>query len=106
MIKTFSEYYHGWRDGDQSHPGYAELVSDLVEHFRIGDSIVEENEKKDFIRLYEAIGKLKEILLSFDEFSGNEILPECDAQDYRRMYENLCKASHENNNTNDDIHNG
>jgi type I restriction enzyme R subunit len=48
-----------------------------------------EEAEKDFIRLYGAILRLRNILTSFDDFEGNEILSERDFQDYQSIYIDL-----------------
>ena len=58
--------------------------------------------------MYGAILKVKNILSTFDEFAGNEILSERDVQDYHSMYINLYNEIRGKNkcdaeNVNDDI---
>ncbi len=108
LLKTYDEYYNGYKKGDKDIPGYAELVDDLQEKFPVGEQIIGEQNQKDFIKLYSAILKVKNILSTFDEFSGNEILSERDVQDYHSMYINLYndfrgKSKGDNENVNDDI---
>ena len=72
------------------------------------NQIIGEQNQKDFIKLYGAILKVKNILSTFDEFAGNEILTERDVQDYHSMYINLYndfrgKNKGDNENVNDDI---
>lgn len=55
-------------------------MDDLQEKFPVGGQIIGEQNQKDFIKLYSAILKVKNILSTFDEFSGNEILSERDVQ--------------------------
>jgi len=52
----------------------------------VGEQIVGEQNKKDFIKLYGAILRVRNILTTFDEFAGNEILTERDVQDYHSAY--------------------
>ncbi len=85
LLKTFSEYYYGF-DGK---PGYEELVDTLTRQFPLGPQIKGEDEKKEFIRLYGAILRLKNILASFDDFEGKEILSDRDFQDYQSRYIDL-----------------
>lgn len=63
--------------------------------------------QKDFIKLYGAILKVKNIISTFDEFAGHEILTERDVQDYHSMYINANdfrnKIKGDNENVNDDI---
>lgn len=86
LLKTFDEYYNGYNDGKKDVRGYKEMVEELLERFPIGVPIISEDAQKDFIRLYGAILKLVNILRSFDEFAGNEILSDRDFQDYHSMY--------------------
>jgi type I restriction enzyme R subunit len=108
LLKTYDEYYNGYKKGDKDIPGYADLVDDLQEKFPIGEQIIGEQNQKDFVKLYSAILKVKNILSTFDEFAGNEILSERDVQDYHSMYINLYnefrgKNKGESENVNDDI---
>ena len=108
LLKTFDEYYHGYHDGKKEVTGYKALVHELLEKFPIGQLILGEENKKAFIRLYGAILKLLNILRSFDEFEGNEILTERQFQDYHSMYiemynEFRSQSQGDSENVNDDI---
>lgn len=108
LLKTFDEYYHGYNDGKKEIIGYFELVNELLEKFPIGIAIIGEEAKKEFIRLYGAILKLLNILKSFDEFEGKEILSDRDFQDYHSMYIELynefrTQGGGDRENVNDDI---
>ncbi|MDZ4121869.1 MAG: hypothetical protein U1C33_05575 [Candidatus Cloacimonadaceae bacterium] len=74
----------------------------------MGEQIIREQNQKDFIRLYGSILKLRNILTSFDDFIGKEILSERDIQDYHSMYIDLYNALRKSvkgdaENVNDDI---
>ncbi|MDM1064796.1 type I restriction endonuclease subunit R [Myroides odoratimimus] len=86
LLKTFDEYYYGYNDGKKDIKGYEELAQELLERFPIGVHILGEEAQKEFIRLYGALLKLKNILNSFDDFAGKEILSDRDFQDYHSMY--------------------
>jgi len=108
LLKTFEEYYNGYLSGEKKIPGYVELVSELVEKFPLGVRIIGEENQKDFIRLYNNILKVRNILSTFDEFVGMEILSERDVQDYHSMYIDLYNEFRGRNkgdseNVNDDI---
>ena len=108
LLKTFDEYYNGYRDGDKVVPGYVSLISELTSKFPVSEQIIGEQNQKAFIRLYGAILKAKNILSTFDEFTGKEILSERDVQDYHSMYINLYHEFRNRNtgdaeNVNDDI---
>ena len=108
LLKTYDEYYNGYKNGEKDVPGYADLVDKLQLNYPVGEPIVGEQLQKDFIKLYSAILKVKNILSSFDEFEGNEILSKRDVQDYHSMYINLYnefrgKNRGDSENVNDDI---
>jgi len=86
LLKTYDDYYNGFTHNGEYKPGYKELIEELAKHFPLGEAIVGEEARKDFIRLYGAILRLKNILTAFDDFAGNEILPDRDFQDYQGMY--------------------
>lgn len=86
LLKTFEEYYFGFKHEGKPVRGYKDLVEELLTKFPIGEQILGEKAKKEFIRLYGAILKLVNILKSFDQFAGLEILSERDFQDYHSMY--------------------
>lgn len=108
LLKAFNDYYYGYNDGKKDIAGYHDLVHDLKAKFPIGKPIVSEDSKKEFIKLYGAILKLKNILSSFDEFEGKEILTEGEFQDYHSMYillyeEFRKQGQGDSENVNDDI---
>jgi len=108
LLKTFSEYYNGYKDGDKKVQGYQSLVNELLEKFPIGNQITGEQDQKDFIKLYGAILRMRNILSTFDEFAGQEILTVRDVQDYHSLYidlyNELRKSSEgEKQNINDDL---
>lgn len=108
LLKTFDEYYNGYRDGDKAVPGYISLINELTSNFPVGEQIIGEQNQKAFIRLYGTILKARNILSTFDEFAGKEILSERDVQDYHSMYINLYHEFRNRNtgdaeNVNDDI---
>ena len=108
LLKTFDEYYNGYKDGDKFVPGYVTLIDSLTNKFPVGEQIIGEENQKDFIRLYGSILRAKNILSAFDEFLGKEILSERDVQDYHSMYINLYQEFRKRNqgdaeNVNDDI---
>jgi type I restriction enzyme R subunit len=108
LLKSFREYYDGYEAEGKQVRGYAELVNELIERFPVGEPIIGEQNKKDFIKLYGAILKVRNILSTFDDFAGNEILSERDVQDYHSMYINFYDEFRKVNesdkeNINDDI---
>lgn len=108
LLKTYDEYYNGYKDGDKEVRGYASLVEELLEKFPVGERIIGEQNQKDFIRLYGAILRVRNILSTFDEFAGNEILNDRDTQDYHSAYIDLYNEFRkteegEKENINDDL---
>lgn len=89
LLKSFREYYDGYEADGKQVRGYAELVNELTDRFPVGEPIVGEQNQKDFIKLYGAILKVRNILSTFDDFVGCELLSERDVQDYHSMYINF-----------------
>lgn len=89
LLKTYSDYYYGYKEGNKEVRGYKDLVEELLNKYPIGVPIISEQAKKDFIKLYGAILRLQNILSAFDEFKGNEILTERNTQDYHSIYIDL-----------------
>ncbi len=90
LIKSYNDYYYGYKDDKNNDVrGYKELVEELLNKYPAGVSIYSEQEQKDFVKLYSAILKVTNILSSFDEFAGNEILSPRDVQDYHSMYQDI-----------------
>ncbi len=89
LLKDFQSYYEGYEEDGRHHPGYVELIAELREKYPLDEPILGETDEKDFIRLYGAILRLKNILNAFDDFEGREILTERDTQDYQSVYIDL-----------------
>ena len=89
LIRPYKDYYYGYEEDGKHVKGYKDLIDELQENFPVGEMIISEEAKKEFIELYGKILRVKNILSSFDEFDGNEILSERDFQDYHSMYIDL-----------------
>ena len=108
LLKAYGDYYNGYKDGEKEIRGYVSLVSELQEKFPVGERIIGEQNQKDFIKLYGAVLRVRNILSTFDEFIGNGILTERDVQDYHSMYIDLYNefrkgVEKEQENINDDL---
>jgi type I restriction enzyme R subunit len=108
LLKSFREYYEGYEDKGKQVKGYVSLVSELTERFPVGEPIVGEQNQAEFIKLYGAILKVRNILTTFDDFAGREILSDRDVQDYHSMYINFYedrrkKEEGDKENINDDL---
>ena len=109
LLRPYDDYYYGYKDDNGKEVrGYKGLIEELQQNYPMGVELISETSKKDFIKLYGSILRIKNILASFDKFEGNEILSPRDVQDYHSMYINLYnefrdsgKADSEN--VNDDI---
>jgi type I restriction enzyme R subunit len=79
LLKPYDDYYND----------YADKVSKLLTFFPLGEQIIGEAAQKAFIQLFGQILRLENILASFDDFAGHEILTERQSQDYRSIYLDL-----------------
>lgn len=79
LLKPYDDYYSE----------YATRVTELLDLYPLGQQIIGETAQKEFIALFGSILRLQNILTSFDDFIGNEILSERQSQDYRSIYLDL-----------------
>jgi type I restriction enzyme R subunit len=79
LLRPFGDYY----------ADYVEKVAEVLAAFPLGEPIIGEGARKDFIRLFGAILRLRNILQAFDDFAGQEILTPREVQDYQSVYLNL-----------------
>jgi type I restriction enzyme R subunit len=79
LLKPYGDY----------HAEYSGKASELLSQFPLGTPIVGETAQKQFIALLGGILRLRNILTSFDDFAGNEILTARQMQDYQSVYLDL-----------------
>ena len=79
LLKPYAEYFEE----------YTDRVTDLLSQFPLGQSILGETSQKEFVILFGSILRLRNILLSFDDFVGSEILVPRQLQDYQSVYLNI-----------------
>lgn len=90
LLRSFKDYYEGYISDDKQMPGYVDMIEDLSAKFPISESqIAGEQSQKDFISLFGAILRMRNLLSSFDEFAEKEIITERDLQDYLGRYQDL-----------------
>jgi type I restriction enzyme R subunit len=76
LLKPYLEYF----------TEYARAVEELSRRFQPGELPLGETAKKEFVELYNKILRLKNILVSFDDFEGQAILSGAEFQDYQSTY--------------------
>ena len=90
LLRSFEDYYNGFTDEKEKyHKGYTELVNELLTKFPIQDfvnKVITLEAKKEFVMLYGAIFRMRNILTTFDQFEGDETLSINDLQDYQSHY--------------------
>ena len=89
LLKNYDSYYYGYDENGKHYDGYVELIDRLKILFPLGVPFMGEKAEKEFISLYGAILRMKNILDSFDKFEGNEILSARDFQNYQGEYIDL-----------------
>ncbi len=108
LLKNFESYYNGYNENGKHFDGYVELINKLNTLFPLGASFEGEKAEKAFIMLYGAILRMRNILSTFDDFEGKEILSDRDFQDYQSEYIDLyqkykSKGNEKKENINDDV---
>ena len=76
ILAPFTDYYSE----------YSDLVTELQESFPDFAVPIGETAQREFVALFNQIMRLRNILVSFDDFVGNEILTPAQQQDYRSKY--------------------
>lgn len=90
LLKSYEDYYYGCVDDNgKTLKGYEERIEELLSRFPLGEPIIGDKNKKDFIVLFGNILRLRNILSAFDKFEGNEILSPIDFQDYTGNYHDI-----------------
>jgi type I site-specific deoxyribonuclease, hsdR family len=91
LMKGFKDYYYGYEGVDgKLYTGYVDMIEELISKFPLSEPrIIGEQNQKDFIALFGAILRMRNILSAFDEFAGQEIITERDFQDYLGRYQDL-----------------
>ena len=83
LLKPYGDYY----------AEYSDRVEELVSKFPPGEQIIGEEAQKEFVELYGSIMRLRNILSSFDEFAGHELIEDREAQDYNSRYIDIYQQS-------------
>ena len=90
LLKSYEDYYYGYTDDKgRKQKGYEERIAELLQKYPLGQPIIGEQNKKDFIVLFGNILRLRNILSAFDRFEGNELLSPVDFQDYIGTYHDV-----------------
>ena len=61
-------------------------MEDLRAKYELGQAIIGEFNQKEFIKLFDRILRVRNILTSFDEFENDTQLTERGLQDYQSVY--------------------
>ena len=91
LMRGFKDYYNGYVDerGDK-HDGFVDMIAELTAKFPLEEErITGEKAQKEFIALFGAVLRMRNLLTAFDDFEGKEILSERDLQDYLGRYQDL-----------------
>ncbi len=89
LLKPFKDYYYGWEKDGEPQQGYVDMIAELQDKFALPVSFESEQAEKDFIKHWGSILRLRNILVSFDEFKDKGLLSERDIQNYESKYLDL-----------------
>ena len=91
LLKSFNDYYYGYEGIDgKTYQGYQSMIEELTTKFPLSEPRIEgEQSQKEFISLFGAILRMRNLLSAFDEFEGKEIITDRDFQDYLGRYQDL-----------------
>lgn len=108
LLKSYNDYYYGYEDDKGKFiKGYEERIAELIQKYPLGTQLIGKEMKKAFVRDFGNILRLRNILLSFDQFTPEaQILSPIDFQDYTGIYVDLhdeLRPQIEKENIEDDI---
>ena len=90
LLKDFKSYYEGYDAENGKHCyGYKELVEELQNQYPDGYIPMGEEEERRFITLFGSLLKSINVLQSFDQFEGQQLLTDGQMQDYQSNYLDL-----------------
>ena len=90
VLKDFMSYYEGYDTEKGKHCyGYKELVEQLQNEFPDGQQILGEDAERRFVALFGSLLKSINILSTFDQFDGQQIITDRQLQDYQSNYLDL-----------------
>ena len=90
VLKDFLSYYDGYDTEKGKHCyGYKELVEQLQNEFPDGQPILGEDAERLFVALFGSLLKSINILSTFDQFEGQQIITDRQLQDYQSNYLDL-----------------
>jgi type I restriction enzyme R subunit len=91
LMRKYEDYFYGYIDHKKKrHPGYVDIVDELITKFPLTEPrIIGEKREKEFISLFGSLLRMRNILVAFDDFAGQDILAEQDLQDYLGRYQDL-----------------
>ena len=84
LMRGFKDYYNGYVDerGDK-HDGFVDMIAELTAKFPLEEErITGEKAQKEFIALFGAVLRMRNLLAAFDDFEGKEILSERDLRTF------------------------
>lgn len=106
FMKPFEDYYSKGYEDERGrwHEPYTELVRQLLEDFPVEQmvNVIDEEEKKTFIRLLSDILRVRNVLSVFDDFSEDKkLIDDMRYQDYLGWYNNYYEEFRSNSHKGD-----
>lgn len=97
ILRPFADYYYGFdsedKNGIKHNPGYNEIVDELLEKFEPTEAFfanLDDEQKKDFVRLFGAFLKMQNLLSVFDEFTDDKkVIKIGQVQDFLSIYQGI-----------------
>lgn len=89
LEKSYKEYMNGFKDilTGESRKGYLTIIDELKNRFPSIDDIINEKDKKEFVKLFGEYLKVENILLNYDEFTKLKAVQTLDIDDAQAVEE-------------------
>ncbi|MDO5329767.1 MAG: type I restriction endonuclease subunit R [Coriobacteriia bacterium] len=91
VIRKFEDYYYGYNDEEgKHHKGYWDIIGLLRGKFNLDNfPLASENAQKEFVNLFGAFLRMRNLLTSFDDFQGKEEISDYEVQNYSSFYQDI-----------------
>lgn len=91
IMRPYKDYLNGYTDADNKyHRGYNDVLNELRVNFPVTQTQIPTIEQqKQFIALFSSLLRMRNLLVTFDDFEKDDELTERELQDYLSIYQDL-----------------
>ncbi|MCV3733841.1 type I restriction endonuclease subunit R [Mycoplasma enhydrae] len=103
LYRSFNDYYNGYTEEGKHFEGWKSLIQKL-QKIKLSDfQRMSKQDKTNFVKLFNQILRLRNILFSFEEFENKTIISEREFGDYKSHYNDIYEKEKANRNNQKEI---